>query len=103
MRMRRNMKTILILSNPFGYGPAGQTIKLIEDLKYFFEKNNQDVSIIFAGSSICYELIKTISGITIVNLNERDPEEIRNFIQTFEQKIDLTIGVQNKFLAPISK
>jgi len=89
-------KSIIVFSNPFGYGPTGTAIPVLISL---LEKV-KDAEVIFAGSGLCMEIM---SGINVkkVYLNERDEEEIIKYLKTVENPF--VIGSQNRFCIKAAK
>ncbi len=89
-------KTIVIFSNPFGYGPTGVAVPVVE---YFLHSLKID-EVIFAGSSLCLEILKG-SKVNTVEVDERNEVEIERFLK----KIDNAhvIGSQNRFSIKVAK
>lgn len=87
-------KTIIVFSNPFGYGPTGNAIPTLEELSKI-----QNVDLIFAGSGLCLEILP--SKYKTVVLNERDEDEIEKFLKTIENPY--VIGIQNRFSIKVCK
>jgi hypothetical protein len=87
-------KTIIVFSNPFGYGPTGNAIPVLETLSKL-----KNVDLIFAGSGLCLEILPSKYKSFI--LNERDETEIENFLNTFENPY--VIGIQNRFSIKVCK
>lgn len=87
-------KNIIVFSNPFGYGPTGNTIPILESLSKL-----KNVDFIFAGSGLCLEIMP--SKYKTFVLNERDEIEIEKFLKTFENPY--VIGIQNRFSMRVCK
>ena len=89
-------KTIVVFSNPFGYGPTGNAIPILESLF----KKTKDIDIIFAGSGLCMEIA---SGLPVkrVLLDERDEEQIEVFLKSLDNPF--VIGSQNRFCIKVAK
>ncbi len=89
-------KSIIVFSNPFGYGPTGVAIPIINSL---LEKI-KDAEIIFAGSAFCLEIMSDVS-IKKELINERDCDEIEKFLGKFDNPY--VIGSQNRFCIKVAK
>ncbi len=87
--------TIVIFSNPFGYGPTGSVIPVIQA---FLEQTT--ATIVFAGSAFCSEILPPFS-IERVTLDERNEEEIERYLQTVSRPF--VIGSQNRFCIAVAK
>lgn len=87
-------KTIIVFSNPFGYGPTGNAIPVLEHLSKI-----QDIDLIFAGSGLCLEILP--SKFKTVVLNERNELEIEKFLAGFDNPY--VIGIQNRFSINVCK
>lgn len=81
-------KTIVIFSNPFGYGPTGKAIAIAEN---FIKKGF--TNLIFAGGQFAQEIIP--KSIKYLAVNERDEHEIRNLLKTIENPV--VFSSQNRF------
>lgn len=87
-------KTIVIFSNPFGYGPTGKAIAIAEA---FIKSGYKDI--IFAGNSFVQEIIpRHIKSITI---DERNEDEITNVLRQIENPV--VISSQNRFAIHAAK
>ena len=62
-------KTIVIVSNPFGYGPTGKAIALAEA----FQKL-ANVNVVFVGNSFAQEILP--SNLSYISANERSEERL---------------------------
>jgi hypothetical protein len=89
-------KTIIIFSNPFGYGPTGNAIPIL----YSLLEKTKNIDIVFAGSGLCMEIVSNVS-VKKVYLNERNESEIENYLKTIENPY--VIASQNKFCIKIAK
>ena len=97
------MKNIVITSNPFGYGPTGQAITLIQEL--LKNENFKSARIYFLGSSLCREIIEKElqeSSIIISDINERNTTDLEHYINNIQGDI-ICIGFQNRFIIEVSK
>lgn len=99
--MKNTKLKILIVSNPFGYGPTGQAIKLIAELKKIFIEKQIKFKIIFAGSKLCLEIIENLKGITLMEVDERNVTSLTKLINDIKD-VSLCIGVQNRFIPSAS-
>lgn len=89
-------KTIVVFSNPFGYGPTGNAIPIIRSL---LKKINY-VDIIFAGSGLCMEIISEVP-IKKVYLDERNENQIKDYLCSLDNPF--VIGSQNRFCIRAAK
>jgi len=89
-------KTIVIFSNPFGYGPTGNAIPIL----YSLLEKIKDVDIVFAGSNLCMEIVSDIP-VKKICLDERNESEIENYLKTLENPY--VIASQNKFCIKVAK
>ncbi len=89
-------KTIVIFSNPFGYGPTGNAIPVL----YSLLKKVKDTDIIFAGSDLCMEIISDVP-VKKIFVDERNEEQIEKFLETIENPY--VIASQNKFSIKVAK
>ncbi len=81
-------KTIIIFSNPFGYGPTGKAIAIAKE---FIDSGYSNV--ILACSSFTKEIIP--ESIPYISINERDEQVIRNYLRTIPNPV--LISSQNRF------
>ena len=77
-------KTVIFFSNPFGFGPTGKTVALIEELL-----KHWNGCIVYAASSMCLEPLSNDikSKIIIESINERDPEQIREVLLKYNNPL----------------
>ena len=87
-------KTIVIFSNPFGYGPTGKAIAIAEAFINSGYKN-----IIFAGNSFVQEIIPKY--ITFISVDERNENEIIKILRQIENPV--VISSQNRFAIRAAK
>jgi len=87
-------KTIVIFSNPFGYGPTGKAIAIAEAFINRGYKN-----IIFAGNSFVQEIIP--GYITSICVNERNEDEIIKMLRQIKNPV--VISSQNRFAIRVAK
>jgi hypothetical protein len=92
-------KTIVVFSNPFGYGPTGNAIPVIKSLLEKIKKT-EDIEIVFAGSGLCMEIVSDVP-VKKVLVNERDVEKVKEYLKTVENP--LVISSQNYFCARAAK
>lgn len=81
-------KTIVIFSNPFGYGPTGKAIAIGKE---FIGNGYSNVT--FAGSSFVREIVPP--SLTFVGVNERDEKDIGNLLRATPNPV--VISSQNRF------
>lgn len=87
-------KTIVIFSNPFGYGPTGKAIAIAEA---FIKSGYKDI--LFAGNSFVQEIIpRHIKSITV---DERSEDEITNVLRQIKNPV--VISSQNRFAVHAAK
>src|SRR3989344_3460854 len=86
-------KTIVIFSNPFGYGPTGKSIALADALLELGLKN-----IILAGSVFIHEIVP--DHIKYIKIDERNENEIRNLLRGINNP--LVISSQNRFSVKVA-
>ncbi|MFH1049240.1 MAG: hypothetical protein V1732_06290 [Patescibacteria group bacterium] len=89
-------KTIVVFSNPFGYGPTANAIPVIENLLTAVK----EIDIIFAGSRLCREIIDN-DQIKIVDIDERSRDQIKFFLKTLDNPH--IISFQNRFAIKAAK
>ncbi|MBP7134330.1 hypothetical protein KBA73_03875 [Patescibacteria group bacterium] len=87
--------TIVIFSNPFGYGPTGNAIPVIQSLL-----EQTTARIVFAGSAFCAEILPVLP-IERVLLDERNEEVIERYLQTIDHPF--VVGSQNRFCIAVAK
>lgn len=89
-------KTIVIFSNPFGFGPTSHALSLMTQLL----KTTQNAEIIFAGSGLCMEMFANIR-VKKFNINERNIDEVEDFLKKIENPH--VLACQNKFCVIAAK
>lgn len=82
-------RTIVIFSNPFGYGPTGKAIAIAKELL----ARNYDLKVIFAGSSFAREIVPP--EIECIGIDERNEAGIIELLKTL--KNPFVISSQNRF------
>lgn len=87
-------KTIVIFSNPFGYGPTGKAIAIAE----VFLKRGY-TNIVFAGNNFVQEIIP--NSIKSISINERNEDEILKILGQIKNPI--VISSQNRFAIRAAK
>ncbi|MBI4185661.1 hypothetical protein HY524_01255 [Candidatus Berkelbacteria bacterium] len=86
--------TIVVVANPFGYGPAGKAIAVAEE---FHRRGNTHVLIV--GSSFIKEIIPSV--LEFREIDERNEKEIVNFLTTVENPV--IFSSQNRFAIRAAK
>lgn len=81
-------KTIVVFSNPFGYGPAGKAIAIAEA---FIKKGYLDIT--FVGSALMREIVPT--NVNYIEVNERDEVAIKTVLATITNPV--VVSSQNRF------
>lgn len=87
-------KTIVLFSNPFGYGPTGKAIAIANALR-----NRGVADLIFASGNFVAEIVP--SGIRQVHVNERDIEDVKKLLSSIENPI--IVSSQNRFAIKAGK
>lgn len=85
-----------MFSNPFGYGPTSNAASVLKSLL----KKIKDADIIFAGSSLCMEIISDVP-VKKVLLDERNEDQIINYLCSLDKPF--VIGSQNRFCIKVAK
>lgn len=94
--MKSMKKTIVIFSNPFGYGPTGTVVPVLENLVARLKGSN----IVFAGSGLCMEIISGMHTEAVL-LDERDEQEIEIYLRKIPNAY--VISSQNRFCIKVAK
>lgn len=81
--------TVVVIANPFGFGPAGIAFTVLEAMRKRFAANW-----LFLGSKACAE-IGDLDGTKYIEINERDKEQIKFVLADLESP--LVISSQNRF------
>ena len=87
-------KTIVIFSNPFGYGPTGKAVAIAEA----FLKHGHD-QILIAGSSFVKEIIP--KKFAFEEVDERNKDEVIKLLRNISEP--LVISSQNRFAIHAAK
>lgn len=72
------MKTALFFSNPFGFGPTGKMIAVLEEFK-----KHWDGQIVYASSGLCKEIMH-MTDIIQEDVDQRDEASIESVIKKYE-------------------
>lgn len=91
MKNPQTLKTILVVSNPFGYGPTGQAIAVARRLANLKLTNTR---IIIAGNDFEKEIVKEV-GLEYCLADTRDDGVLTNLMK--ELKCDYIFSSQNRF------
>lgn len=77
-------KVVIFVSNPFGFGPTGKTVALIEEL-YSLWKGK----IVYAASPMCLETLPEYlkDKVLIENIDERNEESLRYVFNKYENPL----------------
>jgi len=72
---------VIFISNPFGFGPTGKTVALIEELYKAWPGQ-----IVYAASPMCLETLPEYikDKIQIENINERNEESLRSVYKKYD-------------------
>jgi len=81
-----NKKLIVIISNPFGFGPISIALAVIEQLVNFLSNK---VDIIYAASDKCLEPLdeELREKIKVVKINERDSKDIKMVLANYNNPL----------------
>lgn len=90
------MKTVLIFSNPFGYGPGGKALSVGNMLN----KNLKNTKILVCGSSYFLEIID--KDLPSIEVNDRNEESIIDLLRTIPGK-KFVFSSQNRFAVKAAK
>lgn len=97
------MKTIVVASNPFGYGPTGQAIALVNEI---LRSKKLDTFVVkFIASGLCFEIIQkefSNTRVNIINIDERNPEALSEYLSSLEGGV-VCVGSQNRFIINAAK
>lgn len=77
-------QTVIFISNPFGYGPTGEAIALMEELlKVYFGK------VVYGASKKCLEILpeQLKSKIDIEVVNERNENSLSRFYKKYQDPL----------------
>jgi hypothetical protein len=77
-------KTVIFVSNPFGFGPTGKTLALIDELH-----NSWSGKIVYAASSMCQETLPESlkNNIVVETIDERDEESLIKIFKKYEKPL----------------
>ncbi len=75
-------KTVIFVSNPFGFGPTGKTVALIEELCHSWSGK-----IVYAASPMCQETLPEFlkSKIIVETIDERDEASLLNIFKKYDR------------------
>lgn len=91
-------ETVIFVSNPFGFGPTGKTVALIDELR-----NSWSGKIVYAASPMCQETLPEPlkNSIIIETINERDEKSLINIFKNY--KNPLVVCTLNKLAIKSAK
>jgi len=92
------MKNIVLVSNPFGFGPVGKLHSIATE--FFPLVKQEKVSLTFIGSRNSWEIIKD-KNINWVEANERSEEKLRLALSKIDKPY--VISSQNRFSIKVAK
>ncbi len=93
------MKKIVIVSNPFGFGPSSKANSVIREL---LNREMQDLEIYYLGSSFSQEIIGDQINIKKIKVDERSEIALREALVSLGD-IDLCVSFQNRFIIKVVK
>lgn len=72
--------TVIFISNPFGFGPAGKTIILIQELR-----RKWNGRIVYIASQKCLDILprELRDSIDVIEADERNPDDLSNILVEF--------------------
>ncbi len=88
-------KTVIVVANPFGYGPAGKALSIVEEL----HKRLKNDRVLFAGGEFVREIID--SGSEIVEVDERDERALTVIFKKIDNPY--IVSSQNRFAVKVAK
>lgn len=89
--MKSSINTVVFISNPFGFGPAGKAVILMEELRKKWSGR-----IIYIASQKCLDILPEVlkSTIDVIEIDERNPEELTKILSRLTSS--LAVVVLNK-------
>lgn len=99
--MTNNTNHIVVAANPFGFGPTGNAIPILEELSAKF-LGQSDIRMYFVGSEKCQIIVPDLPGIKRVFIDERDETKLRDFLLMLSGRV-YVLGVQNRFIIAAGK
>ncbi len=108
----RYKKPIIFFSNPFGFGPSGGILAIIDQLI----EMKPDLHIIYAASKKCLEplSLNLKTRINVVEIDERDEKQIKNLLKRYGNplvvvylnrkavKTSKAMNIQTLFIDPLT-
>lgn len=90
--MNLKHQTIIVVSNPFGFGPTSKALALLEQLI-----DKWSGKIVYAASQMCQETLpdKWRNMINIVSIDDRDPVSLESLFSKYDNPIILCILNKN--------
>ena len=90
---------IVCISNPFGFGPAGKIIALMEELAKRWRKGK----IVYIASKLCQEILpgKLKSKVVVETADERNEDVLKNLLVKYNHPF--VICVLNKTAIKVAK
>lgn len=99
--MTNNTNHIVVAANPFGFGPTGNAIPILEELSVKF-LGQSNIRMYFIGSEKCQIIVPDLPGIQRVFIDERDEVKLSDFLLTLSGRV-YVLGVQNRFIVAAGK
>jgi hypothetical protein len=77
-------ETVIFVSNPFGFGPSGKTLALIDELR-----NSWSGKIVYAASPMCQETLSTSlkNNIIVETIDERDETSLVTIFEKYKKPL----------------
>lgn len=92
------MKNIILVSNPFGWGPTGKLDSIIDSLRQI--TSSKETNLIFAGGKYCQSIINH-KNCQLISVDERSVMELEKLISS--QENPYVFGAQNRFAIMAAK
>ena len=83
------MRTAVFFSNPFGFGPTGKMIAVLEEFKKYW-----DGQIVYASNGLCREIMH-ISDIIQKDVDQRDELSVERILRAYDRPV--VISSLNRF------
>ena len=84
--MKNKKRTIIVISNPFGFGPTGKALAIMHQLQTSLSTT---VEVVYATGDKCHEPLseRLRNKIKIEKINERDPNEISRILGKYNKPL----------------
>ncbi len=92
------MKSIVLVSNPFGYGPSGKLASVVSELQR--SGVGKKHLLVFVGSKFSWDIISR-KGIDWIEVDERSAPQLKNVFRKLENPV--VFSSQNRFAIEAAK